>query len=235
MDTPDPSSRPAAGVEPAPAPRRATPVVWLASYPRSGNTMMRIILAQCFGLPSAAIYPESLDNNQALHELTKRIAPTEEGVIDFGDAPVRILKTHAPPQDRNKAIYLVRNGVDATASFHDHGQRQIPIATLIHGRPGLPKWSEHVAWWMPRTRPNTLLLRYEDVVADIGGTIDRIGAFIGLTPTAHEIPSRDELAAKDGKWVRSANAAGRTKLTPAEIDEFWKVNGPTMLEYGYSR
>lgn len=209
------------------------PVVWLASYPRSGNTMLRIILAQCFGLPSAAIYGETLDGNDTLKQLTGSLTASAAGVFDFGNVPVRILKTHGRPQDGSKAIYVMRNGVDATASFHDHGKRQVPIGTLIHGRPGLPTWSEHVNWWMPRERPDTLLLRYEDVIADMGSSIDRIAAFIGIAPSCHAIPSRDELAAVDGRWVRSATAANRTRLTPDQVAAFWRVNGAVMREYGY--
>jgi hypothetical protein len=212
-----------------------TPIIWLASYPRSGNTMMRVVLAQCFGLPSAAIYREDLDGNRELQALTGRIAPSEEGVIDFGDAPVRVLKTHSPPQDASKAIYIVRNGIDAVASFHDHSGRRIPIPTLITGRPGLPSWSGHVAWWQPQVRPDTLLLRYEEIVADMSGTIDRIAHFLGLVPRARTIPSRDELASVDGKWIRSASAPGRTVLSDAQVEQFWQVNGPTMEAYGYAR
>ena len=197
--------------------------------------MMRIILSQCFGLPSAAIYNEDLGGNRELQELTGRIAPSQDGVLDFSGAPVRILKTHGRPQGAHKAIYVLRNGVDATASFHDHGSRQIPIDTLIRGRPGLPTWSEHIAWWNPRSRPDTLLLRYEDIVADIGGTVDLLAGFFGLVPVARTIPSRDELAAIDGKWVRSAAAPNRTRLSPEQVELFWQVNAATMREYGYCR
>jgi hypothetical protein len=211
------------------------PVVWLASYPRSGNTMLRIILAQCFKLPSAAAYPEDFNGNHSLQELTGRIAPTTEGVIDFGDVPVRIIKTHGRPQDGSKAIYIVRNGIDATASFHDHGDRRIPIETLICGRPGLPMWCEHIAWWTPRSRPGTMMLKYEDVVSDTGRTVDALANFLGVAPVARSIPTRDDLAAVDGKWVRSASAPGRTRLSLSQVDHFWQLNGGTMREYGYSR
>jgi len=32
--------------------------VWLASYPRSGNTYLRAILWTCFGLRSASVYAD---------------------------------------------------------------------------------------------------------------------------------------------------------------------------------
>lgn len=211
------------------------PVIWLASYPRSGNTMTRIIFSLCFGLPTAATYREDFDGNEELQKLTGRIAPTDDGVIDFGDAPVRIIKTHGAPQNDLKAIYVIRNGIDATASFHDHGGRRIPIATLIDGRPGLWTWSEHVARWSPMTRPNTLLLRYEDLVGDVARSVDQIADFICCKPICRSIPSRDELAARDGKWVRSANAPDRTRLTAEQIEHFWRVNGPTMQQYGYAK
>jgi len=209
------------------------PVLWLASYPRSGNTMLRIVLAQCFGLPSAAIYSEDFDGNRALQRLTGRLAPSPDGVLDFTGVPIRVLKTHGRPQDDAKAIYIVRNGIDAVASFHDHSK--IPIQTLTCGRPGLPPWCEHIAWWSPRARPNTLFLRYEDVVADMGKSIDTIADFISLEPRARTIPSRDAIAAVDGKWVRSATAPGRTTLSAEQIDMFWRHNGPSMLQNGYLR
>jgi len=210
-----------------------TPVVWLASYPRSGNTMLRVVLAQCFALPSAAIYPEDFGGNAKLQALTGRLAPTADGVLDFGDVTVRVLKTHSPPQDAGKAIYIVRNGIDAVASFHDHSG--VPIDTLIRGRRGLPTWAAHVESWRPDRRPKTLLLRYEDVVADMAGTVDRIASFLDLAPRARTIPSREELAAVDGKWIRSASASHRTKLTTEEVEQFWRSNGQTMDAYGYSR
>lgn len=212
-----------------------SPVIWLASYPRSGNTLTRVILAQCFGLPTAAVYADRLGGNTQLHALTGRIAPTSEGVIDFCSAPVRVVKTHSPPQDSGKAIYIVRNGINAVASFHDHGNRETPISTLINGRPGLPTWSGHIDWWHPRSRPYTLLLRYEDIVADIFATVDIIADFIGVPPRSHAIPTRDDMAAVDGKWIRSATAPNRTELTAAEVEHFWHVNGTAMREYGYTR
>ena len=36
-------------------------MIWIASYPRSGNTFLRTILWHCFGLKSASIYPQDLD------------------------------------------------------------------------------------------------------------------------------------------------------------------------------
>jgi hypothetical protein len=42
----------------ASSPLADPPVTWLASYPRSGNTLLRTILKQCFGLSSQSVYPD---------------------------------------------------------------------------------------------------------------------------------------------------------------------------------
>jgi len=34
-------------------------MIWLASYPRSGNTLLRVILKHCFGLSSQSVYHDS--------------------------------------------------------------------------------------------------------------------------------------------------------------------------------
>lgn len=35
--------------------REDSAVTWLASYPRSGNTLLRIVLKRCFGLSSQSV------------------------------------------------------------------------------------------------------------------------------------------------------------------------------------
>jgi len=72
-------------------------------------------------------------------------------------------------------------------------------------------------------------------LADIGGTVDRLAGFIEVPAVARTIPSREELAAIDGKWVRSASAPNRTRLSAEQVELFWQVNAATMREYGYCR
>ena len=57
-------------------------VVWLASYPRSGNTFLRTILWQCFGLRSASIYPKDLGSKKALEDYVGHIEHVD-GQSDF--------------------------------------------------------------------------------------------------------------------------------------------------------
>src|SRR6266446_6905894 len=64
-------------------------MVWLASYPRSGNTYLRSILWTCFGLQTGSIYPDDLSLDVVQHV---------EGQIVRIDTPR--LEAKAGPKDR---------------------------------------------------------------------------------------------------------------------------------------
>ena len=51
-------------------------IVWLASFPRSGNTMLRILLHRFYGRLSYSLYDES--SGTGLHERTA--SPTSLGL-----------------------------------------------------------------------------------------------------------------------------------------------------------
>ena len=77
-------------------------MIWLASFPRSGNTFFRNILFEVYGLPSADYHPHKKP-------------------IDFTAFPV--IKTHILPKhlpthfQQKKSVYLVRDGRDALVSM----------------------------------------------------------------------------------------------------------------------
>lgn len=92
-------------------------VIWLASYPRSGNTLLRTILWQCFGLPSGSVYPDDLGGNRALADYVGHIerGPNRETTFPVGSIPM--MKTHEFPKDRGHAIYVIRDGRDVIVSL----------------------------------------------------------------------------------------------------------------------
>ena len=57
--------------------------IWLASYPRSGNTFLRTILWHCFGLRSASVYPQDLGGNRALEGYVGHIETVRMEGSDF--------------------------------------------------------------------------------------------------------------------------------------------------------
>jgi hypothetical protein len=55
--------------------------IFLASYPRSGNTYLRTILNHCFDLKSASIYPNDLGGNATLEKFVGHIEHIQNGKI----------------------------------------------------------------------------------------------------------------------------------------------------------
>lgn len=209
-----------------------TPIVWLASYPRSGNTFARTIIFHSLGVRTASIYRKDLGEGRA-PELVGHIEHGPGGRIDYGSEPVRILKTHQAPQsDDYPTIYVLRDGRAATVSLYDFYEGRAPMMDIIEGRTRFGTWKDHVARWMPTTRPATLFLRYEEMVANIPLAIEQLSEFLRLPVKSQTIPSREQIASSDGRWVRSSSDH-RSELAGAELDRFMEINGEAMAKFGY--
>lgn len=211
----------------------AKPIIWIASYPRSGNTLVRTIIFHCFGVRTASVYPRDLGGG-GVADFVGHIEHSGVRTIDFGEEPLHLIKTHRWPSDARPAIYIVRDGREATTSLYDFGSRKRSIVDVIEGRNGFGTWADHLTKWDPLNRPDTLLLKYEQILGDLQGTVEKLALHLQLAPRSYEIPPREHLATSDGKWVRSASV-GRTALIGQDLERFWEVNGAVMDRYGYTR
>lgn len=212
---------------------RVAPVVWVASYPRSGNTFLRTVLNQCFGLKSGSVYAHDFGGSHAVEDVVGHIEWAENGAIEFGDAPVKLMKTHwRQPPDLRPAIYVVRDGRDAIASLFQFWNERQALTDIIDGRNDFGSWADHVTAWDPTDRPNTLLLRYEDLVGSLGACSDQIAGFFNLDPKCRALPSRAELASIDGRWIKPESDR-KLQLDGPLLQRFRDVNGAVMQEFGY--
>jgi len=222
--------------------RRDSPVTWLASYPRSGNTLLRIILKRCFGLTSQSVYDDEEFSDAALRDVV--------GHETVGDDPARFLrqaqderrrlyiKTHElPPGDRHPVIYVMRDGRAAVVSYihflREILKRDVTARDVICGRVGV-SWSRHVRAWTLPPRPGTLVLRYEDLAIGEAGTLKKISAFIGVPQRQAFDISFDRLHALAPNFFRS----GSNRKNIAELDSeteqlFEQMHGSTLRALGY--
>lgn len=121
----------------------------------------------------------------------------------------RFIKTHTPADgipwyDDAKYIYVARDGRDAFMSMCNHQERMKTevLAKLQGNRTGgdaggkpfdgdihrfFPVWLEHFghiehvrSYWALRSRPNLLLVHYNDLKADLEGGMRRVAAFLGI-------------------------------------------------------
>lgn len=210
----------------------AQPVVWLASYPRSGNTFLRTILWHCFGLRSASVYPLDLGRNQALEEYVGHIEHGPQIRERLRENGIPLIKTHERPSDVGPAIYIIRDGRAACVSLWRFGNETISLEAVIEGRHRFGTWADHVRAWNPTHRPNTLLLRYEDLRADLTGCLARIGRFLDRRVVGQRLPARDEIAASDGRWVRR-ESSWQADLRGAALARFNEINGEVLQAFDY--
>lgn len=218
-------------VEATPA-SAAQSVVWLASYPRSGNTFLRTVLWHCFGLRSASIYPRDLGGNRALEDYVGHIEHGPQMPRQLRENGIALLKTHERPKSDNPAIYVIRDGRAACVSLWRFGGKTIPLEAVIAGQHRFGTWADHVRAWAPKQRPNTLLLRYEDLRDDLPGCLRGISRFLGRPVLGGRLPDRDAIAASDGRWVRS-ESSWQQELNGAALARFNEANQDLLQAYGY--
>ena len=217
-------------------------ITWLASYPRSGNTLLRTILKRCFGQPSQSIYDDADFSDPELSLLVGHevVGDDAQSFIARARQAGRSLyvKTHEmPPADKHPAIYVVRDGRSAAVS-HLHYMREIlgrdmTLAEVIEGKAG-QSWSQHVRAWTPR--PHTLLVRYEDLATGDAATLKKISAFIGR-PQLHSFDiSFESLHALNPEFFRIGSDSANILEMDGEAQRlFERLHGETLRALGYGR
>lgn len=206
-------------------------IVWLASYPRSGNTMLRTILWHCFGLRSASIYPDDLGGDKELESRVGHIEHDADGRLRLPSGYLPLIKTHEYPHDAGRAIYVVRDGRAVSVSLWRFYHEEIGLREIISGSHRFGTWSAHLEAWAPWSRPGTLLLKYEDMTTDLPAVLARLGGFLNRKPVSERMPTRDSLA-KDGRWIRKRTEWSNF-LVGDLLDLFDEVNGMMMKRMGY--
>jgi len=209
-------------------------VIWLASYPRSGNTLLRTVLWHCLGLRSASIYPQDLGGNTALENYVGHIERAADGRVLFPEGTLPLIKTHESPPatDHSATIYIVRDGRAASVSLWEFYKRGLPLDNVIQGNHRFGTWSQHLAAWKPWKRKNTLLLRYEDIVNDLPTVLNRLSRFLGRKIIAPGIPERECIADADGRWVRK-KTRWEAVTTDDQLKLFNEINGAMMRKMHY--
>lgn len=220
-------------------------IVWLASYPRSGNTLLRLILSQVFGVQTWSIYDDPNDIAPRA-ELSQLIGHRTHGqtAADFVFEAHRasqlfLVKTHEPPPDDAPAIYVIRDGRAATVS-HWHYWNEIygepvTLEQIVLGDMFAGAWSDHALAWQPRERVNTLFLRYEEIVNIDSDTIEKLGNLLQLKPIAAMKVHFAELHRLYPQFFRAgSNSANIAELNARCPELFWLRNGEAMKSLGYA-
>jgi hypothetical protein len=236
--------------------------IFLVSFPKSGNTWTRFLLANLR-------YPDEPATFANIDRLIPD--PTGTNKKDFDRIPrPRIIKSHECFDPRYpRVINIVRDPRDVVVSqYHYHRKiRKIeddsPIERFVerflagetcpHG-----SWGQNIGTWLYTSEgdPRYLLLRYEDMVADAARELEKVVAFLkmsvkpGQIAQAVERSSADKMrklekaqtdlhgltrgSRKELSFVRAAGSGGwRADLPAPMVAKIERAWGPIMRHLGY--
>ena len=206
--------------------------IWLASYPRSGNTFLRTILWHCFELRTASIYPNDLNGNRKLEQYVGHIETPLNTIIKFPEGNLPIIKTHKLVSDDWPAIYVVRDGRAASISLWKFYDKTVPLQVIIEGEHQFGTWCNHVNSWHPWDRDKTLFIKYEDLVGNLPAVLVLLREFLNREIIKTEVPDRNAIAGVDGRWVKQ-KSDWRDDFSEKLLARFYEINGEMMKKLGY--
>jgi len=224
-------------------PTKGARPVWIASYPRSGNTFLRIILRDAFGLPSYSLYYLEGDTHadpsaEAVEQAPLLPRNWRDSLVQAEDAPPILIKTHDLPSDQGPAIFIARDGRAAIHSYYHYHKKyafeQPSLTEVIAGACQFGSWSEHYRAWLPKSRPKTLLILYDELVAHPQAVIEALAGFLNLTPASTCLPEFHELQKKLPSFFRRGqNSDYLSEWSPAHIALFNHLHASAMKELGF--
>ena len=209
-------------------------LIWLASYPKSGNTWARIALysllnggAQvdlkdishfCATTNRRLLFEQVLEAEAGglTDEELENLRPILHDALSLTASRQDLWKVHDcwhctahgrpifDPTHTSATIYILRDPRDVAISWAHFNGRSIDwaIASMADPDSGLKvssdkitpvvsqwlgHWSRHVISWIDESGLSPLVVRYEDMHADLGRVLERIAGQIGWPTTPESI------------------------------------------------
>jgi len=222
-------------------------IIWIASYPRSGNTYLRVLLKHYFDL-----------NTYSAYETEPELAgesPRPGSILEMAEADQTFfVKTHDLPQDSFPAVYLVRDGRDALVSYahfiltyeRQDGTMVSPeayrqtLADLIVYNASFGGWGKNVRAWTERPAP-TAVLRFEDLISAanplpmVRRALAEVGYSAGSAGGSGGPPSFSDLQDRAPKFFRRGEIGGwKSQMRADVLEHFWEEHGAMMHRLGYA-
>lgn len=183
-------------------------IIPLVSFPRSGNTWMRVLLANCI-----------MKEPERLSELgLSRVTPTAVSLIDYEfcesqlirDAPILIKEhynfTKMPYNNFKKAIYIYRNKYECLRSYWTYTMKESPglypnCRTFLKCYDDYAgTWEHHIESWKQAINiegHDVLLIKYEDLIEDSKTQLKRCCDFMNINIADEKLEKALENSNKD--------------------------------------
>ena len=219
--------------------------VWLASFPRSGNTFFRTVLYNRFGVKSYSVSddPEFFQHNVAdVIGHVRMPGPIKDFDSWNHQERLRVIKTHWYPSTLPvslRSIYLVRDPRDVVVSiawrYNSKGRGEFLPA--MRSRLSTTRWPKHVMAWREHA---DVIIRFEDLldtpVRVVRNAVDDVGIDLPKGKRGRRVPSFDDLHRLYPQFFRTG-CVGDWKNYMSEEDEqeLWDHCGEVAESVGYVR
>jgi estrone sulfotransferase len=237
---------------PLPAIKIRNDDTFIVSYPRSGNTWIRFLLANLL-VPDKTITFRNIE--EYVPSIYKSAAMIER------HAGRRYIKSHNPCFELYpKMIYAYRDGRDALVSYYKYARgkkvffgtfEQFVSSDFVNQ---FGSWREHVTGGLDfaaKYPDRTLILRYEEMLTDPLPALSSISTFVGLQREAEamakaaekssfpylqkmERTSGGETLGKRFTFFRAGrNEQWQDYFNPELYRRYLRANGETLRRLGY--
>jgi len=227
--------------------------IFLVSYPRSGNTWMRYLLANILR-PDCDWHIKNLND----------VVPDIYQVSIKNYTGSKIIKSHEPyTEDYPKVIYMYRDGRDVAVSYYNlsktafgySGSFDDFLLAMLTGcsEVAYGSWQDHVAGWLDAQKDgNIFYIKYEELYDNTVETIMKLGDFMGKEISKDQILSAIEKSTFNVQkehvkkysehyangfrgGVKGGPGKWREVFSGEMNDLFWSYAGNIMTRLGYTK
>ena len=178
----------------------STSTLFIASYPKSGTTWMQAIVFHLLSkgeipLEHISLFSPFYEINETWNVVNDEIVSKyseNHKLLGWRVFNTHLLPSMLPQFTSARYIYVYRNGKDVAVSFYHHITNQVGnggvenddlrqfLADWSTGRLPFGSWICHLRNWLEAIEKssNILLIRYEDMVTDLGNSILKIATFL---------------------------------------------------------
>jgi hypothetical protein len=217
----------------------------VVSYPRSGNTWTRFLIANL-------LHPEEPASFANIERLIPDAEAQSSRALKRVPRP-RCIKSHEYFDHRyRRVIYIVRDPRDVGLSYY-HFERKYrhiddayPLTRYVDDFVGgrlssadWGSWGENVGTWLSARGkdPNFLLLRYEDMIQNAAQELTRLAEFLRVEASPQQLENvlqcssaqhmRELEKAQSDEWVSTKNHRKDIPFVGSAYSGGWKGRLPT--------
>lgn len=228
-------------------------ITWLVSYPRSGNTYLRILLNKALNLKSYSIHGDKTDiaENAEVSDIVGHLDFENEIDLDLlrNRDDMHYIKSHCLPDSKkfnfstDRFIYIVRDGREASLSYHRYlvniAGEEVSLSDVIVGNVSFGSWGNHLSRWSNKLHKidNSVLLKFEDLLNDFDSYFPHLCEFITNNNKdfdVSDIPSFLSLHELYPDFFRSGKKSSWEQvLSPEQIQIFSTLYKQELVSCGY--